>query len=71
MQIYKYIFKISPYDGKAMKRVLVTFTPEQWERINAVKPLVGLGDADTVRTIVINWLIDKGYLTRPENENGH
>jgi hypothetical protein len=52
-----------------MKRVLVTFTPEQWERIEAVKPQVGLGDADTIRTIVVNWLIDKGYLAKPETNH--
>lgn len=48
-----------------MRKVLVTFTPEQYECIQRVKPEVGLRDADTVRTIVVNWLLDRGYLGRP------
>jgi len=52
-----------------MKRVLVTFTPEQWDRIQRVKPEVGLGDAEAVRTIVVSWLMDRGYLAKPTGES--
>ena len=41
------------------KRVLVSFTPEQWKLIESVKGEMGRGDADAVRTIVVSWLIEK------------
>lgn len=48
----------------AAKRVLVTFTAEQWKTIESLKGLVGRGDADLVRSIVLNWLMEKGYFAR-------
>ena len=48
----------------ATKRVLVTFTSEQWKTIESLKGIMGRADADVVRTIVLNWLIDKGYFAR-------
>lgn len=58
------------YPMPVTKRVLVTFTPEQWDRIQKVRPEVGLGDADAVRTIVVNWLMEKGYLAQSRRELG-
>jgi len=48
------------------KRVLVTFTPEQWRIIESLKGEMGRGDADAVRTIVVSWLIEKGFAGRAE-----
>jgi hypothetical protein len=46
------------------KRVLVTFTAEQWALIRPLIGRVGRGDADTVRGIVVSWIFEKGYGSR-------
>lgn len=48
------------------KRVLVTFTKEQWDVIDSLKGQLGRGDAGVVNSIVINWLIEKGLLIEPK-----
>ncbi len=60
----------------APKRVLVTFTPEQWRIIESLKGEMGRGDAAAVRTIVISWLIEKGFAlqaikNRARKKTGH
>ncbi len=53
------------------KRVLVTFTPEQWRIIEAMKGEFGRGDADAVRTIVVSWLIEKGFAAQAILNKAH
>ncbi len=47
---------------KKPKRVLVTFTAEQWQTLETLKGELGRSDADVVRNIVISWLINKRFL---------
>jgi hypothetical protein len=54
-------------------RVLVTFTEEQWTLLQSLRGLLGRGDADTVRTIVISWFVQQGMLSesiRGKREEG-
>jgi hypothetical protein len=48
-----------------VKRVLVTFTQQQWELVRPLIGRMGRGDADTVRGIVVSWLFEKGLGTEP------
>lgn len=50
--------------NKKPKRVLVTFTPEQWSILESLKGQIGRSDADVVRNIIVTWLIDKKLLAR-------
>jgi len=50
------------------KRVLVTFTPEQWNIIKSLKGELGNGDADIVRNIVISWLAEKSFISTTAKE---
>jgi len=43
--------------------VLVTFTPEQWALLQSAKGVLGKGDADTVRAIVVSWFIQQGLVS--------
>lgn len=43
--------------------VLVTFTPEQWALLQSAKGVLGNGDADTVRAIVVSWFIQQGLVS--------
>lgn len=42
------------------KRVLVSFTPEQWGMVSAYIGRAGINEADTVRNIVVHWLLSRG-----------
>lgn len=44
----------------AGKRVLVSFTPEQWGMVRAYVGRAGINEADTVRNIVVYWLLSRG-----------
>jgi hypothetical protein len=48
--------------NKKPKRVLVTFTHEQWNILESLKGEIGRSDADVVRNIIVTWLIDKKFL---------
>ncbi|HEX9429031.1 MAG TPA: hypothetical protein VF944_01505 [Candidatus Bathyarchaeia archaeon] len=57
--------KISEWYGDDItpgKRVLVTFTPEQVRVLHGLRGNLGRGDAEVIRTIVLSWLIARGYL---------
>jgi hypothetical protein len=41
------------------KVVLVTFAPDQWKLVSPYVGKVGIGNADTVRNIVIHWILDR------------
>ncbi|NPA62271.1 MAG: CopG family transcriptional regulator [Methanococci archaeon] len=46
-----------------VKRIQVTFTKEQWELIEKLKGELGLSDSEVVRNIVLNWLIEKSFIS--------
>lgn len=48
---------------KHSKRVLVTFTEEQWKFIDSLRGSMGNADADIVRNIVISWLSEKSFIS--------
>ncbi len=48
--------------NKPVKRVLVTFTAEQWKILETLKGELGRSDADVVRNIIVTWLINKNFL---------
>ena len=45
------------------KKVLVSFTPEQREMIQSLKGAMGSSDAEVVRTIVMSWFGEHGFLS--------
>jgi hypothetical protein len=48
---------------KKSKRVLVTFTSEQWDLIENLEGGFGNGDADVIRNVVISWLAEKSLIS--------
>jgi hypothetical protein len=42
----------------ANKQVLVTFAPNQWKLVNPFVGTIGISQADTVRNIVIHWVLE-------------
>jgi len=46
-----------------VQRVQVTFTEEQWVMIEKFKNLIGTGDAEVVRNIVLTWLAEKSIVS--------
>ena len=46
-----------------VKRIQVTFTKEQWALIEKLKGELGLSDSEVVRNIVLNWLIEKSFIS--------
>jgi len=53
--------------NKKPKRVLVTFTAEQWESLKSMKGELGRSDADIVRNIVVFWLMNVKYGINQKN----
>jgi hypothetical protein len=49
--------------SKENKRIQVNFTQEQYNLIQKLKGELGGSDADVVRTIVINWLTEKSFIS--------
>jgi hypothetical protein len=45
------------------KRVLITFTSEQWAIVESLKGELGKGDSEVVRNIVLAWLSEKSFIT--------
>lgn len=45
------------------KVVLVTFAPDQWKLVSPYVGKVGIGNADTVRNIVIYWILDRSGIS--------
>ena len=48
---------------KKNKRVLVTFTPEQWILIERLRGEFGQDSAEIVRNIVLAWLSEKSFIS--------
>ncbi|MHA1506716.1 MAG: CopG family transcriptional regulator [Candidatus Asgardarchaeia archaeon] len=50
--------------NKAMTvRVQVLFTKEQYEIIQKLKGEMGLTDSEVIRNIVLNWLMEKSFIS--------
>lgn len=45
------------------KRIQVLFTKEQYNLIQNLKGELGLTDSEVVRNIVLNWLLEKSFLS--------
>jgi hypothetical protein len=50
-------------DINETKRVLVSFTNEQWGILDSLRGEFGKGDAEIVRNIVLAWLSEKSFVT--------
>jgi hypothetical protein len=50
-------------ERRAIKRVQVTFTEEQWRLIEKFRGVMGNDDAEIVRNIVLAWLSEKSVVT--------
>lgn len=48
---------------KAVKRVQVSFTGDQWAIVSQLKNEMGDADADVVRNIVLAWLAEKSIIS--------
>lgn len=49
------------------KKKLVTFTDQVWEIIEKeIMPKLGYGESEVIRTIVLAYLGEKGYLLNPK-----
>ena len=46
-----------------IKRVLVTFTNEQWNILDSLRGEFGKGDAEIVRNIILAWLSEKSFVS--------
>jgi len=61
-------------DINSIKRVLVTFTNEQWNILESLRGEFGKGDAEIVRNIILAWLSEKSFVSdsakRRINEGG-
>ena len=58
-------------ERRAIKRVQVTFTEEQWRLIERFKGVMGLDDAEIVRNIVLAWLSEKSVVATSVKESMH
>lgn len=50
-------------DIHVMKRILVSFTKEQWDIVESLKGEFGKSDAEIVRNIVLAWLAEKSFVS--------
>lgn len=48
---------------KGTKRIQVIFTQEQYEILQKLKREMGSSDSEVVRNIVLNWLMDKSFIS--------
>lgn len=46
------------------KKIQVTFSDAQATLLDELKGVLGDSDAEVVRAIVMNWLVDKGMVTK-------
>lgn len=58
-------------ERRAIKRVQVTFTEEQWRLIEKFKGVMGSDDAEIVRNIVLAWLSEKSVVSASVKESMH
>jgi metal-responsive CopG/Arc/MetJ family transcriptional regulator len=53
------------------RRALVTLPDGVWEVIdNQLKGKIGNGDSEVIRNIVIAYLMERDYLTKPKEKSG-
>ncbi|MGC9517486.1 MAG: hypothetical protein ACP5C3_07305 [Methanomicrobiales archaeon] len=45
------------------KRIHLTFSEEQWKILEKFKGVMGQGDAEIVRNIVLAWLAEKSMIS--------
>jgi hypothetical protein len=50
-------------DEQTVQRVQVTFTADQWNIIKKFRGIMGSGDAELVRNIVLTWLSEKSMVS--------
>jgi DNA-binding MarR family transcriptional regulator len=54
---------------KTSRRALVTLPEGVWEVIDKqLKGKIGNGDSEVIRNIVLSYLIERGYLLKPESK---
>ena len=52
-------------EGGGMKKVIVALPDQVWDVIDRdLKGKLGVGYSEIIRTIVLNWLGEKGYLSK-------
>jgi hypothetical protein len=56
-------------ERRAIKRVQVTFTEEQWRLIEKFRGVMGSDDAEIVRNIVLAWLSEKSFVSVSVKKN--
>lgn len=49
--------------GKEKIRVQVMFTKEQYNLVQKMKGELGLSDSEVVRNIVVNWLLERSFMS--------
>lgn len=52
------------------KKIQVTFSDAQALLLDELKGILGDSDAEVVRAIVMNWLLDKGMVGKTIDEKG-
>jgi len=52
-----------------IKRVQVTFSPDQWRLLMKFKGVMGQTDAEVVRNIIISWLAEKSIISTEIKRN--
>lgn len=63
------VFYMTHTERRAIKRVQVTFTEEQWRLIERFKGVMGSDDAEIVRNIVLAWLSEKSVVATSVKES--
>jgi len=48
---------------KETRRIQVVFTQEQYELLQKLKGEMGSSDSEVVRNIVLNWLMEKSFIS--------
>jgi len=48
---------------KGSRRIQVVFTQEQYELLQKLKGEMGSSDSEVVRNIVLNWLVEKSFIS--------
>ena len=50
-------------DKRETRRIQVVFTQEQYELLQKLKGEMGSSDSEVVRNIVLNWLMEKSFIS--------
>jgi hypothetical protein len=48
---------------KESRRIQVVFTQEQYDLLQKLKGEMGSSDSEVVRNIVLNWLMEKSFIS--------